>query len=94
MPAQATSAKLAAVLHYERRAVLFLVRHVAFGAIGALVLGAMMLAADIGGLRTLAFSHPDGWLYLAILFFGIFITCGGVAAAIAIMALGKGDPRA
>lgn len=81
------------LLPHEKHAILFLLRHTAWGGAGALVLGALVLAADIGGLRTLAFAHPDGWLYLAILFFGLFVTCGSIAAGLAVMGLGKDDPR-
>ncbi len=81
------------LLPHEKHAIAFLLRHIAWGGAGALILGALVLAANVGGLRTLAFARADGWLYLAILFFGLFVTCGSIAAGLAVMGLGKYDPR-
>jgi len=74
---------------FERHAIAFLLRHLAAGLGGALLFAALILAADLGGLRTLAWHDPQGWLYLMLLFFGLAVTFGSLAMGVAIMSLGE-----
>jgi len=74
---------------FERHAILFLLRHLAVGLGGAVLFAALILLADLGGLRSLAWRDPQGWLYLGLLFFGLVVTFGSVAMGVAIMGLGE-----
>ena len=77
----------------------FIRDHLIGGTLGALVLGLVLLYADVGGLKQLMWDSPDRWLYLVLYFFGLWITCGSVALAVGIMRLGDhrdppaGDPQ-
>lgn len=75
----------------ERTIITFLLRHLALGAAGGFTFGALLLALDIAGLRTLAFASPDRWLILALLFFGLFVTFGSVGMGVGIMSLGRDE---
>lgn len=74
---------------FERHAIQFLLRHLAVGLGGAVLFAGLILAADLGGLRTLAWRDPQGWLYLLLLFFGLVVTFGSLAMGMAIMSLGE-----
>ena len=74
---------------FERSAVAFLLRHLTVGLLGAAVFGTLILVADIGGIRTLAWASEHGWLFVVLLFFGLSITFGSVAMGISIMSLGR-----
>jgi hypothetical protein len=71
----------------ERHAITFLLHHMAGGIAGAVMFGLVVLYVDVGGLWTMARTDPQGWLFVAILFFGLFVTCGSVAMGIGIMSL-------
>lgn len=73
----------------ERPFVLFLLKHLAFGSIGALVLGGLLLWRDVAGLQTLIFASPDRNLFLILLFFGLWITFGSIGMAVGVMQLGE-----
>lgn len=66
----------------------YLLRHLTAGGVGSLAFGSLVLGFDLGGLQTLMSASPDRWLYMALLFFGLFITFGGVALAFGVMSLG------
>ena len=74
---------------FERHAIAFLLRHLAVGLAGAVLFTILILAADLGGLRAMAWRDPQGWLYLALLFFGLVVTFGSLAMGVAIMGLGE-----
>ena len=74
---------------FERSAILFLLRHLIVGLLGAAVFGTLILAADIGGIRRLAWASEHGWLYILLLFFGLSITFGSLAMGVSIMSLGR-----
>lgn len=74
---------------FERHALIFLLKHLVSGVVGALVLGCGLLALDVGGLRTMATADPDGIVAVILLFCGLIITFGSVAMGIGIMALGE-----
>ncbi|MFA7430092.1 MAG: hypothetical protein WCZ23_08040 [Rhodospirillaceae bacterium] len=74
---------------HEKNVLDFLLTHLLFGTIGGFVFGVLLLWADIGGLRTLISGAEDGFLYVVLLFFGLFITFGSVGMGIGIMSLGE-----
>ena len=74
---------------HDMTAVRFLVRHAVLGIAAALVFGGLLIASDVGGLRTLAGADESGWLYLLLLFFGLAVTFGSAAMGISVMSLGR-----
>jgi hypothetical protein len=70
-------------------AVRFLLKHLAAGTVGGFVFGALILAGDIAGLRTMIFASEDRELFLFMLFFGLFLTFGSVGMAVGVMQLGE-----
>ena len=76
---------------HEKTAVLFLLRHLFLGATGGFVFGAVLLWQDIFQLRTLLMSSDQPWLWLFMLFFGLFITFGSVGMGAGVMAMGRDD---
>lgn len=74
---------------FERDAILFLVRHLVIGLIAAVGFAALILALDLGGLRRLTVADEDGWLYLALLLFGLAVTFGSLAMGVSVMGLGR-----
>ncbi|MDR3437605.1 hypothetical protein [Telmatospirillum sp.] len=79
------------LLRHERVAVMFLIRHLLVGVVGALLFGGLVLLLDIAHLRSLAAQSQDGVLTLALFFFGLTITFGSVAMGIGIMSLAQDD---
>lgn len=79
------------LLHHEQAAIVFLARHLAVGMLGALVFGGLVVALDIGHLRTLAGQSSDGLAALGLLFFGLMLTFGGLGMAIGVMSLARHD---
>ncbi|MBF0353865.1 MAG: hypothetical protein HQL43_01345 [Alphaproteobacteria bacterium] len=76
---------------HEQPILLFMLRHLTYGAIGGFFFGALLLALDIGGLRGLIFASNDMGLALFLLFFGFFVTFGSVGMAIGIMTVERAD---
>lgn len=84
---------LEAMSESERHApVRYLLRHLAAGTLGSVVFGGLVLGFDLGGLGHLIAASPDGWLVGGLLFFGLFVTFGGLALAAGVMSMGK-DPE-
>ncbi len=71
-----------------RSIVRFMIEHTAYGGVGALVFGALVLFFDIGGIYSLTMSSRDAPVFIFLLFFGLFITFGGISLGIGIMTLG------
>ncbi|NIZ00375.1 hypothetical protein [Thalassospira lucentensis] len=67
----------------------FLIEHTAYGCVGALVFGCLVLFFDIGGIYSLAMASRDAPVYIFLLFFGLFITFGGISLGMGIMGLGS-----
>lgn len=67
----------------------FLLHHVVGGVIGAVAFMALILIFDLAGLRGLIWGSPHGWVAAALLLFGLIITFGSVAMAIAVMLEGE-----
>jgi hypothetical protein len=59
------------------------------GCVGGVVLGALVLWQDMGGIATMIFSSPDRELFLLLLFFGFFVTFGSIGMAVGVMQLGE-----
>ena len=75
----------------EKHALQFLGRHLAGGAAGAGLFGVMILWFDLFGIRSMARASDHGWLAVALLFFGLFITFGSVAMGVGVMR--EGDDK-
>ena len=73
----------------DMTAVRFLVRHLVVGLGAAVLFGGLLVLADVGGLRRLAAADESGWLYLALLFFGLSVTFGSAAMGVSVMNLGR-----
>ncbi|MBL8705682.1 MAG: hypothetical protein JNM30_12585 [Rhodospirillales bacterium] len=78
---------------HARKAIGFLLWHLAAGVGGAAVLGGLVLWFDIGRLRTLIWSTGEPALALGLFLFGLFVTFGGCAMAAGVMAQGRQDRR-
>lgn len=74
---------------HERNVIDFLLKHLLYGTFGGFLFGGLVLATDLGGIRTLAWNSDNTVLYLILLFFGLFITFGSVGMGIGIMSLGE-----
>lgn len=81
--------KIVIMQPYERHAILFLLKHLASGAAGALVLGSGLLYFDVAQLATLAARTEGGLISVLMLYFGLIVTFGGVAMGIGIMSLAE-----
>jgi polyferredoxin len=78
----------------QRDIVVYLVKHLICGAVGASVLGALLLWFDFAKLATLIFASPDKLMFLLMLFAGLFLTFGSIAVALGVMQLGEEGPEA
>jgi len=67
----------------------FLMTHLLYGSIGAGVFCSAVLYFDLGGIGSLILRSSEPLLWQVLLFFGNWVTFGGVAMAIAIMRLGE-----
>ena len=78
----------------DKSALRFVTRHLAMGLGAGALFGTVILAADLAGLRSLAFASETPWLVVALLFFGLFITFGSVSLAANLMLLESGEQDA
>ena len=69
-----------------------LVRHLLYGAFGAVLFCALFLYFDIGHVWTLAVRSGDAVPVALLLFLGLFATFGGISMGIGIMSLKENDP--
>ena len=76
---------------HERHAIFFLLRHLIYGTAGGIAFGTLLLVQDFAGLRSLIWTAETPWLWLLMLFFGLFITFGSIAMGIGIMSLGRDE---
>lgn len=74
---------------YHRPAISFLMKHLLYGTICGFTLGILILWFDFAGLTTMIFASPDKYLFLLMLFFGLWITFGSIAMAVGVMGLGE-----
>ena len=75
----------------EKKAIAFLLRHLAYGTAGGFTFGAGLLYFDIAQLRTLAMSSDNPALAIGLLFFGLFITWGSAGMGVGIMSLAEDE---
>jgi hypothetical protein len=75
----------------DKTALRFVARHLAMGLGAGALFGIAILASDLAGLRSLAFSSEAPWLVVSLLFFGLFITFGSVSLAANLMLMGRND---
>lgn len=76
----------------DKTALRFVARHLATGLGAGALFGIAILVSDLAGLRSLAFSSEAPWLVVFLLFFGLFITFGGVSLAANLMLMEREDP--
>jgi hypothetical protein len=76
---------------HEKNVVLFLLRHLAYGVVGGVVFGGLVLYYDIGHMRSLALDSDNGLLTLGVFFFGLLITFGSLGMAAGVMGLAQDD---
>jgi hypothetical protein len=74
---------------HQKHALGFLLRHLAVGTVGGFVFGGLLLYFDVGNLWTMMRNSRDTGLWMFLLFFGLFITFGGIAMAWGVMGLGQ-----
>ena len=77
----------------QRDALKFLGAHLCCGLAAALTFGVAILAINLSNIRVLAFNSPHPVLVIGMMFFGLFITFGGVSMAVGIMSLARDDER-
>jgi hypothetical protein len=58
------------------------------GSLAGVIGAAALLAADVGGLRTLMGASPHGWIGAVLLGVGFAVTFGSASIGAAVMALG------
>ncbi|KAA5607480.1 hypothetical protein F1188_01570 [Roseospira marina] len=78
-----------ALPNHERNAILFVLRHVVYGAAAALTFGGCLLIWDVGGIGTLTLASDDWLLSMVLLFGGLFVTFGSLAIGVGVMSLGE-----
>ncbi|WP_227010457.1 hypothetical protein [Pelagibius marinus] len=77
----------------DKIALRFVVRHLTMGLGAGALFGLAILASDLAGLRSLAFNSEAPWLVVFLLFFGLFITFGGVSLAANLMLMDRDTPE-
>jgi hypothetical protein len=77
---------------WEKHAVLFLLKHLATGAVGAIITASGILLLDVAGIGGLVSNSEHGAVAVAMLYVSLILTFGSVAMGIGIMALNE-DPR-
>ena len=76
---------------HEKKAISFLLRHLAAGIGGAIALGGLLLWLDIGHMWTLIVRSDHPILYTFMLFFSLIITFGSVSVGIGVMNVSNDD---
>ncbi|WP_245881164.1 hypothetical protein [Thalassospira marina] len=72
----------------ELKIIKFMLTHLMYGGVGSVVFGVLVLYFDIGGIWTLASASRDTLIFIFLLFFGMFITFGGISMGAGVMMLG------
>lgn len=75
---------------FERTAVLYMLKHLASGVLGAVVFTVALLALDVANLASLMGASDQGMVAGAMLFTAMALTFGGAAICIGIFALADG----
>ena len=66
----------------------FMLGHLFYGSVGAVVFGGLILYFDVSGIWTLLSQSRDGFIFGFLLFFGLIITFGAVSMGWGVMTLG------
>lgn len=74
---------------WEKHAILFLLKHLATGAAGAVVLATGILVMNVAGIGELVSNSEHGFIAIAMLYVSLILTFGSVAMGIGIMALNE-----
>ncbi len=77
----------------EREPLEFLAQHLCYGLAAGATFGGLVLATDLGHIRTMIMNSPNPFPALLLLFGGLFITFGSVAMGVGIMSLARDDER-
>ncbi|MBI3446307.1 MAG: hypothetical protein HY055_13360 [Magnetospirillum sp.] len=75
----------------EKEPLKFLAQHLCYGLAAGATFGGLVLATDLGHIRTLAMDSPNPAPVLIMLFLGLFVTFGSVAMGVGIMGLARDD---
>lgn len=74
---------------WEKHAILFLLKHLATGAAGAIVLATGILVTNVAGIGHLVANSEHGVIAAIMLYASLILTFGSVAMGIGIMALNE-----
>lgn len=66
----------------------FMLGHLFYGSVGAIVFGGLILYFNVSGIWTLLSHSRDGFIFGFLLFFGLIITFGGISMGWGVMTLG------
>lgn len=79
------------LMHFERRALRFMARHLIVGAIAAALFTGLLLFFDLFGLWGLIKTTGSPVVAVVMLFGGCLVTFGSLAMGAAVMMLGEED---
>ena len=74
--------------HAAMRLVKFMLGHLFYGSVGAVLFGGLMLYFNVSGIWTLLSQSQDGFIFGFLLFFGLIITFGAISMGWGVMTLG------
>lgn len=74
---------------WEKHAILFLLKHLATGAVGAIVLATGILVLNVAGIGELVANSEHGVIAVIMLYASLILTFGSVAMGIGVMALNE-----
>ena len=74
---------------WEKHAIFFLLKHLATGAAGAIVLATGILVMNVAGIGALVANSEHGVIAVIMLYASLILTFGSVAMGIGIMALNE-----
>lgn len=74
---------------WEKHAILFLLKHLATGAAGAIVLATGILVMNVAGIGQLVANSEHGVIAAIMLYASLILTFGSVAMGVGVMALNE-----
>lgn len=74
---------------WEKHAILFLLKHLVTGAVGAIVLATGILVLNVAGIGELVANSEHGVIAVIMLYASLILTFGSVAMGIGVMALNE-----
>jgi hypothetical protein len=75
----------------ESDAIRFLALHLFYGTVCGFTFGILVLATNLSNIRTMMFDSGSPVLALVVMFFGLFITFGGVGMSVGVMSLARDE---